>query len=157
MIRLKRPKKLFKDLMIILNEFIAVRLKHFADWRSFIPRLLRLFISIYLPITTYGSSKASPTLEEHIHWIPCGYDGSGLCWLGFKTRTAHPPSLFPIFVGSSPPTNLPVVGQANLMRRAGNHSSTCWALLGKRHKCGVTTWMCRRTRVPLFNQGGVKY
>lgn len=29
-------------------------------------------------------------------------------------RTAHPPCMFPLFTGSSPPTNLPIVGQADL-------------------------------------------
>lgn len=88
------------------------------------------FISIFQSITTYGSAKASPTLEEHIHWIPCGYDGSVLCWLGLKMQTAHSPCLFPLFVGSSPHTNLATLGRANVMRQAVNHSSTCWALLG---------------------------
>lgn len=74
----------------------------------------------------------------------------GYTVLASRCQTAHPPCPSPLSTGSSPPTNLPAVGQAALMRRAGNHSSTCRAALGKRHKCGATTCMSRCTHVPLL-------
>lgn len=74
----------------------------------------------------------------------------GYADLASGCQTAHPPCPFPCSVGSSPPTNLPIIGQAALMRWTGNHSSTCWAFLGKK----TQVWrMCRCT--PSFNQGDI--
>ncbi|KAK9542331.1 hypothetical protein VZT92_000202 [Zoarces viviparus] len=65
---------------------------------------------------TYGSSKAAATQSLNSQRD-----------FGFRDcQTARPPCPAPPLSGGSfPPTNLPTVGQAALMRRAGDHGSTC--------------------------------